>query len=60
MTDRIDGFLTHPVWGIPIFLGIMALVFFLTFTVGDFLKGYFEAGLDSGSQALLEGLKGKT
>ena len=57
MTDRIDGFLTHPVWGIPIFLGIMALVFFLTFTVGDFLKGYFEAGLDSGSQALLEGLK---
>lgn len=57
MTDRIDSFLTHPVWGIPIFLGIMALVFFLTFTVGDFLKGYFEAGLDSGSQALLEGLK---
>ena len=24
----------------------MALVFFFTFTVGDFLKGYFEAGLD--------------
>ena len=24
----------------------MALVFFLTFTVGDFLKGYFEIGLD--------------
>ena len=32
--------------GIPIFLGIMALVFFLTFTVGDFLKGYFELGLE--------------
>lgn len=45
-TDRIDRVLTHPVWGIPIFLGIMALVFFLTFTVGDFLKGYFEMGLD--------------
>lgn len=42
MTDRIDGLLTHPVWGIPVFFGIMALVFFLTFTVGDFLKGYFE------------------
>ncbi len=57
MTDRIDRFLTHPVWGIPVFLGIMALVFFLTFTVGDFLKGYFESGLDYCSQILLEGLR---
>ncbi len=45
-TDRIDSWLTHPVWGVPLFLGIMAVVFFLTFTVGDFLKGYFEVGLD--------------
>jgi len=45
-TERIDGWLTHPVLGIPIFLGIIALVFFLTFTVGDFLKGYFEILLD--------------
>lgn len=57
MTDRIDSFLTHPVWGIPIFLGIMALVFFLTFTVGDFLKAYFETGLESGSRALLAALE---
>lgn len=41
-TEQADRILTHPVWGLPIFLGIMALVFFLTFTVGDFLKGYFE------------------
>ena len=46
-TDRIDRVLTHPVWGLPVFLLIMALVFFLTFTVGDLLKGYFEIGLDS-------------
>ncbi len=38
-TDKIDGLLTHPIWGVPIFLGIMALVFGLTFTVGDWLKG---------------------
>ncbi|MBU9735273.1 ferrous iron transport protein B [Diplocloster agilis] len=44
-TDRIDEVLTHRIWGIPIFLGIMALVFFLTFTVGDFLKGGFEVAL---------------
>ncbi len=51
-TDRIDGILTHPVWGIPVFLGIMAVVFFLTFVVGDFLKGYFEVGLDLFSGAV--------
>lgn len=44
-TDKIDAWLTHRVWGVPIFLLIMAAVFFLTFTVGDFLKGYFEEGL---------------
>lgn len=57
MTDKIDEYLTHPVWGIPIFLGIMALVFFLTFTVGDFLKGYFETGLEYFSEGLLSGLE---
>ena len=41
-TDKIDQFLTHKVASIPIFLAVMACVFFLTFTVGDWLKGYFE------------------
>ena len=44
-TDRTDRILTHPIWGVPIFLLIMCLVFFLTFTVGDFLKGGFETAL---------------
>lgn len=55
-TDKIDSLLTHPVWGVPMFLLIMGLVFFLTFTVGDLLKGYFEIGLDKisgGAAALL-------
>ena len=45
-TEKIDQVLTHRIWGIPVFLLIMALVFFLTFAVGDFLKGYFEEALD--------------
>lgn len=54
-TDQIDQWLTHPVWGIPIFLGIMASVFFLTFTIGDFLKEYFLIALEwfSGSVLML-------
>ena len=47
LTEQLDSVLTHRVWGIPIFLGIMALVFFLTFTVGDWIKGYFEYTIDA-------------
>ncbi len=57
LTDRVDGLLTHPVWGMPVFLLIMALVFFLTFTVGDWLKGYFQMGLDVFSAGVLGGLE---
>lgn len=32
-TDKIDKILTHKIFGLPIFLGIMALVFILTFTL---------------------------
>ena len=42
VTDRVDRYLTDKYLGIPIFLLIMAVVFFLTFTVGDFLSGYVE------------------
>lgn len=57
-TDRIDRLLTHPVWGIPIFLLIMCLVFFLTFSVGDALKGVFETGLDMVSETGASALTG--
>ena len=59
-TDKIDRLLTHPFWGVPVFLLIMCLVFFLTFTVGDALKGVFEAGLElvsDGVSAALEGMR---
>ncbi len=42
LTEHVDKVLTHKIWGIPAFLGIMAVTFFLTFTVGDWIKGYFE------------------
>ncbi|TAH71175.1 MAG: ferrous iron transport protein B [Anaerolineaceae bacterium] len=45
-TDRIDKILTNRFLGLPIFLLIMGLVFFLTFTVGDMIKGVFEGGLE--------------
>ena len=58
LTEKVDRALTHRVWGIPIFLGIMALVFFLTFTIGDWIKGYFEAGVEALSLWVSTGLTG--
>lgn len=55
-TERVDKVLTSKIWGIPVFLGIMAVVFFLTFIVGDFIKGYFELGIDFISNAATTGL----
>lgn len=57
-TDKIDRLLTHPIWGIPMFLLIMCLVFFLTFTVGDALKGIFEIGLEFLSESVSGALEG--
>ena len=55
-TDKLDRAFTHKVWGIPIFLGIMALVFFLTFFVGDAIKSLFEMGLEWLSDTAESGL----
>lgn len=59
-TDRIDGLLTSEWFGIPIFLGIMGIVFFLTFTVGDLLKEVFGVALTAisdGTASILMGLQ---
>ena len=51
-TDRIDRILTHRYLGLPIFLGIMALVFLFTFHIGDLVKGVFEVGLEAFSNSV--------
>ncbi|MBR0430393.1 MAG: ferrous iron transport protein B [Lachnospiraceae bacterium] len=45
-SQRIDRWLTGKYTAIPIFIGVMALVFFLTFNViGAWLQGLFETGI---------------
>ena len=56
-TERADRFMTGKWLGLPIFFVIMALVFFLTFAVGDWLKGYFETGLELFSGFVSNGLQ---
>jgi ferrous iron transport protein B len=46
MSDRIDSVVTNRVLGLPVFLGLMYLVFHLTFTLGEppmgWIEGFFE------------------
>lgn len=56
-TEKLDRAFTHRIWGIPIFLGIMAVVFFLTFFVGDLIKSLFEMGLGWLSDSVQSGLQ---
>lgn len=43
-SERIDEIVIHRLWGLPIFLGLMYLVFWLTFTVGGPPMQWIEAG----------------
>lgn len=57
MTDRVDRILTHRRFGLPIFLCIMAFVFFLTFFLGDRLSDGFQfllTALSNGTTSLLQ------
>lgn len=58
-SEKIDDVVLKPFWGVVIFLGIMLLVFLLTFTLGDWLKGYLEILIDwftAGTGSLLESM----
>ncbi len=42
VSDRIDRVLTHRVLGLPLFFGIMWLLFNIVFTVGEIPQGWIE------------------
>lgn len=56
LTEKADQILTSKVWSIPVFFGIMAVIFFLTFTLGDWMKGYLELAIGAISDGALAGL----
>lgn len=45
LTDRIDHYATHRWLGFPIFLGLMLLMFYTTFTLGQYPMDWIEAGV---------------
>ncbi len=45
-TSIIDAFVTNRLFGIPLFMGIMFLIFWLTFQVGQYPMDWIESGVD--------------
>ncbi len=46
-TEKIDKIVTHRIWGLPIFIGIMIIVFAFTFALGEPLEELVGEGLDA-------------
>ena len=58
VSDWIDEVLCHRVLGLPFFLGAMYVIFWLTFTVGEYPMAWIESGFDflaSGFNQILGG-----
>ena len=50
LTVRLDAVLTHPLWGMSALLGVLGLVFWLTYTVGGPLQNLLNAWLGNGAE----------
>lgn len=59
LTERLDRWATHPLWGLVILTGILGVVFWLTYTVGaplqSLLETYLVGTLADGARSLLSG-----
>ncbi len=45
-TRQIDNILTHKFWGFPIFIFLIWLTFFTTFTLGQYPMSWIESGVE--------------
>ena len=45
ITEKIDRVLTHRIWGFPIFLAFLWVMFQATFTIGQYPMDWIEAGV---------------
>jgi len=55
LTERLDRWAAHPLWGLFILAGILGLVFWLTFTIGSPLQGWLDARIIAPLSGLASG-----
>ncbi len=59
LTDRLDRWATHPLWGLAILLAVLGLLFWLTYTVGIPLEELLDAALvQAGAEVVRTALAG--
>jgi ferrous iron transport protein B len=56
ITERLDRWATHPLWGLLVLAGILGLIFWLTYSVGAPIQGLLETYVVGGSAQLAGGL----
>ena len=56
-SEKLHDLLTHRIWGYPIMITLVFLMFFAIFTFGDFLSGLIEDGL-TGIMGMLDAIAG--
>ncbi|WP_239688718.1 ferrous iron transport protein B [Aquitalea magnusonii] len=54
ITEKVDAWLMHSCWGLPLFFACMALLFNLTYQIGTPLQGWVGDGLDWFKEAALQ------
>jgi ferrous iron transport protein B len=50
--ERLDGLVTHKIWGLPIFIALMVFVFWTTFFVGEIPMEWLVEQVDSFAEFL--------
>ena len=45
LTERLDRYATHPLWGVFVLLGVLGLVFFFTYTIGAPLQAWLNTAV---------------
>jgi ferrous iron transport protein B len=59
LTEKLDRWATHPLWGLLVLAGILAAVFFLTYALGAPLQGLLETYvLEASANLVTVGLAG--
>jgi ferrous iron transport protein B len=56
LTERLDRWATHPLWGLFILAGILGLVFWLTFTIGSPIQGWLDKSVLAPLTSLAAGM----
>ncbi len=55
LTERLDRWATHPVWGLVILFGILGMMFWLTFTIGAPIQDWLDTAVISPIAKLASG-----